>query len=585
MTGPSFLAFSGEPPRLKQWLLSLVPGRHAPPRLNRAFDSADLVLFTSPSTSLVTLEEERGVVVGRLYGNGDPAEPVGALNLSESRHAAWSGGRSLLSAKWGNYVAFLRDEGTVTVLRDPSAAIPVYHCDAGGVRAFFSHAEVAADLGLDACEVDEEFLRQWLTYPYLRTVRTGLAGVGELLPGTAATCRDGQSTTVPLWTPWIAAAPGRQIVDFEEGARRLRQTILGTVPPQLRDVDMPVLELSGGLDSSIVGACLAAAGLNFQAANFVTRMSDGDERDYARIVAAALKVPLAELHEDALPLDLAPAGERALRPALSPVLQPLNRAFSAFAQTCGSGSFVTGAGGDNIFCYLTTASPVLDAAKDMGLRQAFSTLRDVAELAGCTIWTAGRVAFRKHRGRARRPRWKRDERFLAGPARAGEPDPHPWLDGPADARPGKIEHVDSLVRAQHFLDPRYPGGEVLFHPLISQPLMELCLAIPTWLWLRGGRNWAVARAAFAGLLPEEILLRRTKGRLESMCARAYAANREALAGLLLDGELATRGLLDLTALEAYLRAPGPPRGEAYFRVFDLASLELWLRSGRRKPAP
>jgi asparagine synthase (glutamine-hydrolysing) len=108
--------------------------------------------------------------------------------------------------------------------------------------------------------------------------------------------------------------------------------------------------------------------------------------------------------------------------------------------------------------------------------------------------------------------------------------------------------------------------------------MELCLSIPTWLWLRGGRNRAVVRAAFADLLPEEVILRRTKGRLESMCARAYEANRETIASLLLDGEMKRRGLLDLLRLEPYLRAEGPPRDDDYFRIFDLVSLELWLRS-------
>lgn len=580
MTGPRFLALSGEPPRLRQFLATLIPRRQAPPRLNRIFDSADLVVFTSPETPHIHLEEERGILVGRLYRGDDRSERIATLTLSESRHAAWSGGKSLLSGTWGSYAAFLRDEGAVTVLRDPSAALPVYHCETGALQAYFSHIEVARALGLGEREVDEEFLRQWLTYPFLRTHRTGLIGVRELVPGTARKTLDGHSTITTAWTPWPASAPQSRILDFDEAARRLRATISDTVAQQLRDLPPPILELSGGLDSSIVAAALAAASLPFRAATFVTRMPDGDERDYARIVAAALGAPLAELHEDELPLDLDPPPEPALRPMLSPVLQPLNRAFGDHARESGLDSFITGAGGDNLFCYLTTAAPILDAARDLGLRRAFSTLRDVAELGECTIWTAGSYALRKQLGLARRPKWKRDDRFLNVEAVAAAPDEHPWLDPPADARPGKIEHVVSLVRVHHFLEPEYQSGEAILHPLLNQPLMELCLAIPTWMWLRGGRNRAVARAAFADLLPEEVLLRRTKGRLESMCARAYEANRDRIAALLLDGKLAGRNFLNLNALESYLRAAGPPRDVDYFRVFDLVSLELWLRSGR-----
>jgi asparagine synthase (glutamine-hydrolysing) len=580
VTAARFLACSGEPAALRRWLSSLVPAPKAPPRLDRMLDCDDLVIFGSPEMARIELEEARGLLIGRLFRKAQPCERIDSFSRSEASHAAWSGGKTLLDEAWGGYAAFLRDEGSVTVLRDPSGAIPVHHCELDGLHFYFSGEDVALDLGLEARGVDEEFLRQWLTFPFLRTSRTGIAGVQELLPGTSRRTRGAQSSVATLWTPWPATGADRRIADFDEAARQLRAMLLGTVAPQLGGLASPVLELSGGLDSSIVAACLASAGLPFSAANFVTQMSDGDERDYARIVAEALGVPLAELHEDVLAPDLEPLSRRPLRPALSPVLQPLNRAFAAHAREIGAGGFVTGAGGDNLFCYLTTAAPVLDAALDAGPRQALATLRDVAELGGCTLWTAAAFALRKQHSLKRRPKWKRDDRFLAPAAIADEPDAHPWLDWPEDARPGKVEHAVSLVRAQYFLEPEYPSGEAILHPLLSQPLMELCLAIPTWLWLKGGNNRAVARAAFADLLPEEIILRRTKGRLESMCARGYASSRETLADLLLDGELSRRGLLDLKALEAYLKLAGPPRGETHFRVFDLASLELWLRSGR-----
>lgn len=580
MTSQRFLAFAGEPEALRTLLSSLVPEREAPPRLNRVLDCPDLVIFASPRTPNLAFVEDRGLLIGRLYRGGSSGERIRALSESECRHAAWSGGKTLLTGSWGSHAAFLRDEGAVTVLRDPSGAVPVYHFEIDGVRVFVSHAGLARDFGLGARALDEEFLRQWLTYPFLRTSRTGVRGVAELLPGTSCTWRDGKLTVTTLWTPWPSAAPERQMFDFDEAARGLRAALLAAVAAQLRDIRSPLLELSGGLDSSIVAACLAAADLPFRAVNFVTSMPDGDERDYARIMAAAVGAQLEEVHEDERPLELDPLPDRAFRPALSPVLQPLNRAFCAHARASRAGSFVTGAGGDNLFCYLTTAAPIIDAARALGPIKALPTLRDVAELGGCTIWTAASYALQKRLRLARRPIWKRDDSFLSAYAIAAAPDHHPWLDAPAGTPPGKLDHVVSLVRAQYFLEPEYSTGEAILHPLLSQPLMEYCLAVPTWLWLKGGRNRAVARAAFADLLPEEVLLRRTKGRLESMCARAYVANRTRLADLLLDGELARREFLDLDTLRAYLRADGPPQGEAYFRVFDLASLELWLRSGR-----
>jgi asparagine synthase (glutamine-hydrolysing) len=582
MTAVRFLAFAGEPERLNQFLSGLVPDGRRPPRLNRIFDAPDLVVFASPETPYLELQEERGLLLGRLFRASDSWDRIETLSLSESRHAAWSGGKSLLAGSWGNYVVFLRDEHRVAVVRDPSAAVPAYHCDLDGVQAHFSDLDLCGDLGLDTVPVDEEFLRQWLTWPYLRTARTGLAGIKELVPGTIYRSGDANRSIETAWTPWAAAAPDRRIMAFEDAAARVRATVLGTVAAQLADPDRLLLELSGGLDSSIVAAALAASGMRVPAVNFATLMPDGDERSYARIVATTMGFHLTEVEEDRRPLDLRPAGQGMLRPPLSPVLQPLNRALCDHARRSGAQGFVTGAGGDNLFCYLTTAAPILDAVRDLGLVRALrSTLGDVATMGGCTIWTAGRYALRKRLAQGRRPAWKEDRRFLGDEAVAERMDPHPWLEAPVDAPPGKREHVASLVRAHHFMEPQYLSGERLIHPLINQPLMELCLRIPTWLWVRGGRNRAVARRAFEDLLPAEAIHRRTKGRLESMCARAFTENRRPLEELLLGGELAARRLIEVPAVESYLKGTGPAPDEDYFRLFDLASLELWLRARAR----
>lgn len=57
---------------------------------------------------------------------------------------------------------------------------------------------------------------------------------------------------------------------------------------------------------------------------------------------------------------------------------------------------------------------------------------------------------------------------------------HPWLSAPAEALPGKTVHVAFLMRAQNSLE-LYPRRSAPPHiaPLLSQPIVELCLSIPT----------------------------------------------------------------------------------------------------------
>ena len=240
---------------------------------------------------------------------------------------------------------------------------------------------------------------------------------------------------------------------------------------------------------------------------------------------------------------------------------------------------MSGAGGDFVFCYLTTAAPMLDAARRRGPLAALVALGDVASLCSCNVWTAARYALRKATRFRGRPSWPRETSFLTREAAGAAPDPHPWLDAPRGTLSGKREHVEAIVAIHYFLDRGFRGRDAnVSYPLLAQPIVELCLRIPTWLWVRQGRNRSVARAAFEGLVPAPILSRGGKGRLESMCAEAYAESRPQLRELLLDGRLASDGLIDRSAVEAYLQRLPERDDPRYFRIFDLATLELWQRS-------
>jgi asparagine synthase (glutamine-hydrolysing) len=262
------------------------------------------------------------------------------------------------------------------------------------------------------------------------------------------------------------------------------------------------------------------------------------------------------------------------------LLGPVDRALAATADTFRADALFSGGGGDNIFCFLTTAAPVVDAWRSGNPRTALQSLRDVAELNSCTVWTAARHALRKARTPVSDKKWHTNRDFLA--CDPPPSDPHPWLLPPDDALPGQSEHVEGLLLIQDFLDAAERSHRYdMIYPLLAQPVVEFCLGIPSWLWVRGGRDRAVARSAFADLLPDIVLYRRTKGQLEGLCARAFAANRKQLAELLLEGRLQGAGIVDRSAIEAYLTAD-TVADHRYFRLFDIATLELWLQSwGRR----
>jgi asparagine synthase (glutamine-hydrolysing) len=538
------------------------------PALQPILRAPELAVWAIKGTPHVAAPDGSAVAVGLLFEQADD-RPVPHLFIPLPSP------EEFLARFWGAYVLFaLRPGNGHLVLRDPSGGVTAYHRRNGQLDIYASDLALLSLAVPGPLEPDLEFLRQWLTFPSLRGTLTGLQGVTELAPGTLRRSSGGNAQVSLAWSPWKVARRAGRIDGFEDAAALLRGTILRTVP-RLADTGKAVLHLSGGLDSSIVAAALTHAGRPLHAVTFATRGPDGDERIHARAVARHLDCELAELvEEDAIP-DIGYVPPPALRPPGNPLLQPLHRAFANHCALTGADLSVDGSGGDNVFCHLGSASPALDAFRRRGPRAGLAALEDLARLHGTTVWSVGRAAWR----RSRKPlsAWPRDERFLAPGAAAPHRACHPWLDRPRSADRGTVEHVHSIVGIHYFHSDPAPGEVAALHPLLAQPILEACLRIPSWLWLRGGRDRAVARAAFRGLLPETTLSRRSKGHLASLLVAGYMATRPQLESLLLDGRLAAAGLLDRDAIREYLRRDSRPGDADYMRLLDLASAETWLR--------
>jgi asparagine synthase (glutamine-hydrolysing) len=74
-----------------------------------------------------------------------------------------------------------------------------------------------------------------------------------------------------------------------------------------------------------------------------------------------------------------------------------------------------------------------------------------------------------------------------------------------------------------------------------------------------------------------VLKRRGKGNLHGYFSRIYLQSRQGLGELLLDGVLTSRGLIDREKIKAYLDRPNPKGDPGFYRLFDLADMEAWLR--------
>lgn len=580
---PLFVMLSDPNAGQPRWIEVLIAGTSAAHRLVRLTAGDGLIAIGDSDAPHIILPERNGLIWGTLFDRMTSGRIVEASAARISTDPV----DRFVERQWGGYLAIRRTGRTVEVFRDPSGAIPCYHAQVDGVDIFTTRPELLFDAGLIQPEIDWTILAQSLVYRSLRPARTPLRGISELMPGTAATLEDGFLRLRTAWSPWRFTGAADEVRSPEEATERVRRVTTSSVGAWARCFERPLLEISGGLDSSIVAAVLAQVGANAACITFAAAPGDPDETPYARAAADHLGFTLEVLRADVSDVDLARSHARDLpRPCARAFAQAHETKLRGVAAREGIDAFFSGGGGDNVFAYLRSVLPVIDRWK-RGEPGLVGTMTDMAALAEVSLWEIfTRSVQRAFRLRAAR-RWLVDERLLARTAIRDLPFPqgHPWVDAPATTLPGKLVHGRAVIVIQNHLEglDRLHDAPIV-SPLISQPIVETCMAIPTWLWCERGMNRAVARRAFADRLPPEVIERRSKGAFDTYCAQVFLANRGAIREMLLGGALARQGLLDTATIEAKL-APNAASAAEMLRLLDLIDTEAWIGAWESRPTP
>ncbi|WP_202845048.1 asparagine synthase C-terminal domain-containing protein [Luteimonas saliphila] len=545
----------------------------------RDLTAREIELFAGAETPVLQLPDG-SVVVGHLFWRG------GSRVTDSAALATFVPGsrlRMFLTERcWGEYIV-LQPSGSVdsgwTITRDPSGGMPcIYSLSAEG-GFITSDVGLAVKAGLYRKRIDWEYIARSATYPYQKAQRTALEGISELLPGYSLSLTDAGISTEQSWSPWEFVSRWNRYTNPNDATSELRRAVTSVITA-LAEVDQSILlEMSGGLDSSIVAACLQESNARVVCCTLVTPVPGADERQYAGLIAEALGV---ELQTKVLDFERAHFCFDLESSTVSPRIGCLQYAIDNVMGPAGAehdvASYYSGSGGDTVFSYLTNAAPATDALLAQGLSAGAAAVRDLAALHQCTLWTAGWLTIRKLLLPPKQPR-SAQRTFVHPSAVASAPEPHPWFLAPADALPGDRERVFGLTDTQIYRDMAPRGADRwLRMPLLAQPVVETCLRTPSWMWIAGGKNRAVARAAFSDVLPLEILNRRSKGNFVAYLGAFYQRHRKEIRQFLLSGRLNEQRLLNSSALSRFMdREDLPMRDRVFMEILDLCMVENWIR--------
>jgi asparagine synthase (glutamine-hydrolysing) len=457
-----------------------------------------------------------------------------------------------------------------------------------GTLAFASELKALLQLpGVDR-QLDPAAIDAYLALQYVPG-GTALRGIEKLPPGHLLVLEDGRVQVERWWTP----GPAGSAASEGEWLERVRETVGAAVRRRLvADVPLGAL-LSGGIDSSVVVAELAAAGSG-AVRTFTIGFGDAayDEREHARLVARRF----ATEHEE---LVVSPDLDDVLPRLAATLDEPLgdDAALAGYLVSELARTRVTvalgGDGGDEAFAgyerYVATglaaqlALPGTGAAARALRRLGRHEPRSAANRAGRLLELAALPA-RERYGRVMEvfPAALRTE--LLDPSFVREPRPAWQLLGapPADGvtglqlidvetyLPGDLLLKADLTSMAHSLELR--------SPLLDHEVLELGLALPRSLKVRGLTGKQALRRAYADVLPERIATRGKRGFGLPLARWFRGELRPLAADVLLDGRARARGQLRPPVVERLLRDHAAGRADHGHRLWCLLMLELWQRT-------
>ncbi len=452
-------------------------------------------------------------------------------------------------------------------------------------------------------ELDLDALDSYLALQYVPHPRTMFADIHKLPPGHLILVGPGIEP-VPRPYATIDHSPKYAGIDAVEAARETRRLVEDAVKVRLMS-DVPLgAFLSGGIDSSIVVACMARV-TSKPVKTFSIGIGETTELPYARMVAERYHTDHHEEHVVPDTLHLLPTvvrsyGEPFADPSAVPtrVLSEMTRKHVTVALSGDAGDEAFGGYKRYVWAHVAHAIHRLPGVAQRAIASLLEHVpggpaRWVREYGHhlrtdeATRYLRFVSHFSAHEKSSiyssdLRARFAGDasaRRFAGILAGSRAPDPIGRL-LELDVRtylPDDILVKVDIASMQHSLEVR--------SPFVDHHVMELAAGLPTALKVRGLTGKVLLKRAFADLVPEPIL-RRAKRGFSLPLARWFSHELYDFArDTLLSQPARERGLFVPAAVDDLLERHR--RGEDHGdRIWNLLVLELWHREvfDRRTPS-
>ena len=504
-------------------------------------------------------------------------------------------------------------EKTLILARDRAGIKPLYYWSESGRIVFGSEIKAVLASDLVKAELDHESLNQCLTFLWPVPPRTMFKGVSQIPPGHFLTWKNGACSVTQWWD-----------LDFSQEEHGTSERVWTDRVFEALDkcVEMEMVAdvplgafLSGGVDSSSIVALMTRH--TKRVSTYTTGISAEDlsfdiipdDVEWSRKVAKLLPV---EYHETLLTPDLTSLLPKLIRHMDAPVIDMAIPSYLISEQARATHKvMLSGMGGDEVFA----GYPRQLAMKLAGVTDIIPSLvrRPLMHTIDAMLYGGlpGRFTapMRNLKKFAKSASMDFEERYLGfGTYFTDDMKSSLYADGIRaemgnyDAYRHHREHFEACRDASPLNRLLYVDFKTFMPalnldttdktsmaanlevrvPFLNHELVSLSERIPADLKIKGLKRKYVLKKAAERLLPKEIIWRKKAGFSAPIRSWVRTSLRPMIDDLLSEETVARRGLFDPKEVRRIIDVNHSGKEDLNLQVFQLLTLEIWMREFLKK---
>ena len=531
----------------------------------------------------------QGILVGKIFDRSSYDQVTFDREISSKivHHP-----EEICKSFWGRYVGAFFDKATKTVklIRDPQGLSTLFYTvkpasdQTNNIIIFATEIAILYQALEIKPAIDLNYFGQHLVHTNHALASTPFEGVKELLPGMGLSMNlSGQCSHDLLWD--VSKFQGSFITDENSFEEELLATLKSCTKAWVGDASGVCVELSGGTDSSGLMLLLhdiLPTNKKLMAVNYIdTKTQSSNEIEYAQEIADACNAPLYFLDwQNTSLLDKLPSDFFPNRPTTLLLFSNLRKQLYELARQNNCSEMMNGQGGDHIFL----APPPKHALADYWLERGISgitnplnALSGVYRMPWLPLIHDNAKAVTNYYRKLRTVKTEATPFLDKNFARELKQEDLYLNNILRKMHPGKAGQIESLCHAVSYSERNQSMPNICnTHPLLSQPIIELGLRIPTYQSFYDGYDRIFFRRAVSRLKKTKSLWRRIKGQTTGSMVKQCAFHTQNISDIILNGKIVSSGMVNKQWLEEQLVKMQHGQVENLWPILHILTGQLWL---------